>query len=92
MNIGYADVLGSGVRNLYKFTRIYSGGEPGFEEDDIFKLTVSIETVAFTGTKSNLTERQNTILGMIQDDNTLQVNDIAESFGVSRITIIGSVI
>ena len=28
VNIGRADELGSGVRNLYKFTKIYSGGEP----------------------------------------------------------------
>jgi len=28
INIGRADVLGSGVRNLYKYTKIYSGGEP----------------------------------------------------------------
>lgn len=43
VNIGYADALGSGIRNLYKFTKIYSGGEPVFEEGDIFKLTVPLE-------------------------------------------------
>ena len=43
VNIGYADSLGSGVRNLYKFTKIYSGGEPDFEEGDVFKLTVPLE-------------------------------------------------
>jgi hypothetical protein len=28
INIGRADVLGFGVRNLYRYTKIYSGGEP----------------------------------------------------------------
>ncbi|WP_455502909.1 hypothetical protein [Blautia sp.] len=51
MNIGYADALGSGVRNLYKFTKIYSGGKPDFEEGDIFKLTVPIGTVLDSGKK-----------------------------------------
>ncbi len=51
LNIGYADALGSGVRNLYKFTKIYSGGKPDFEEGDIFKLTVPIGTVLDSGKK-----------------------------------------
>ena len=39
-NIGRADVLGSGVRNLYKFTKLYSGGEPEFLDGDVFTTTV----------------------------------------------------
>jgi ATP-dependent DNA helicase RecG len=42
VNIGRADVLGSGVRNLYKFTKIYSGGEPEMVEGDVFKTIVPI--------------------------------------------------
>lgn len=44
INIGYADGLGSGVRNLYRYTKIYSGGEPILEEGDIFRLTVPLDT------------------------------------------------
>jgi ATP-dependent DNA helicase RecG len=40
VNIGLADQLGSGVRNLYKYTKIYSGSEPELLEGDIFKTTV----------------------------------------------------
>ncbi len=40
VNIGYADSLGSGVRNLYKYTKIYSNAEPNFEENDVFRLSV----------------------------------------------------
>ncbi|MCL2051199.1 MAG: putative DNA binding domain-containing protein [Lachnospiraceae bacterium] len=40
INIGRADVLGSGVRNLYKFTKIYSGGEPELSDGDVFKTVV----------------------------------------------------
>lgn len=47
VNIGYADGLGSGVRNLYKFTKIYSGGEPDLEEGDIFRLTVPLINNSF---------------------------------------------
>jgi ATP-dependent DNA helicase RecG len=39
--IGRTDELGSGVRNLYKYTRIYSGGgDPQLVEDDIFRIII----------------------------------------------------
>ena len=41
-NIGRADELGSGVRNLYKYTKIYAGGEPILFEDDVFRIEVPI--------------------------------------------------
>lgn len=39
-NIGYADQLGSGVRNLFKYCRYYSGQEPVFIKGDIFRIIV----------------------------------------------------
>ena len=40
IHIGRADILGSGVRNLYKFTKMYSGSEPELIDDDVFKTVV----------------------------------------------------
>jgi ATP-dependent DNA helicase RecG len=41
--IGFADELGSGVRNLFKYTAIYSqSGNPQLIEDDIFKIIIPI--------------------------------------------------
>lgn len=40
--IGYADKLGSGVRNLYKYSKIYSGKDPEFIEGDVFKIMVPL--------------------------------------------------
>jgi len=42
INIGRADVLGSGVRNLYLYTKIYSGGEPELIDGDVFKTIVPL--------------------------------------------------
>lgn len=42
MNIGRADQLGSGVRNLYTYTKLYSGGEPELIEGDIFKTIIPL--------------------------------------------------
>ena len=47
-NIGRADKLGSGVRNLFKYSKYYSGKEPEFIEGDIFKIIVPLdETFSF---------------------------------------------
>lgn len=42
-NIGYADQLGSGVRNLFKYTKFYSGKEPEFIEGDVFRIIVPLD-------------------------------------------------
>lgn len=44
--IGLADELGSGMRNTYKYTEMYSGGEPRFEEGNIFRITIPLSEVA----------------------------------------------
>ncbi|MDR1156784.1 MAG: putative DNA binding domain-containing protein [Oscillospiraceae bacterium] len=45
VNIGRADKLGSGVRNLYKYTKIYSGGEPELIEGDVFRTIVPLRSL-----------------------------------------------
>ena len=44
--IGLADELGSGMRNTYKFTELYSNEKPIFEEGSIFRTIVPIRTIA----------------------------------------------
>ena len=34
-NIGWSDRLGSGVRNIFKYSKYYSGEEPEFVEGDV---------------------------------------------------------
>ena len=40
--IGWVDELGSGVRNIYKYNKIYSGADPEFIEGDIFKTIIPL--------------------------------------------------
>jgi len=43
--IGLADELGSGVKKITKYTKIYSnGGIPTFRDDEIFTVTVPLNT------------------------------------------------
>ncbi|MGL5354479.1 MAG: Fic family protein [Clostridium sp.] len=38
--IGWVDELGSGVRNIYKYSKSYSGKQPELIEEDIFKIEI----------------------------------------------------
>jgi len=42
-NIGFADELGSGVRNLYKYSRRYSGQDPQLIDGDVFRIIVPLD-------------------------------------------------
>ncbi len=44
--IGLADELGSGMRNAYKYSRLYSGAEPEFVEGDVFRTVIPLSAAA----------------------------------------------
>lgn len=41
--IGLADELGSGIKKITKYNKIYTGEVPCFKDDDIFKVVVPLE-------------------------------------------------
>lgn len=41
-NIGWSDRLGSGMRNIFKYSKYYSGEEPEFVEGNVFRLIVPL--------------------------------------------------
>lgn len=52
-----ADELGSGMRNTYKFTQLYSGGKPQFVEVNVFRTIIPLSeennTMVSTSTASS---------------------------------------
>ena len=44
--IGLADELGSGMRNTYKFTKLYSDGVPQIIEGNVFKTVIPLNETA----------------------------------------------
>ncbi len=99
VNIGYADSLGSGVRNLYKYTKIYSDAEPDFEEDDVFRLIVSMrpagavltsdrinsQVTKVTGKVTDVTEKR--IIELLKDNSRYKTVELAEMLDISRKTV-----
>jgi len=66
INIGRADMLGSGVRNLYKFVKIYSGGEPELIDGDVFRTIAPLD-LSHTSTNDKMSD--NAIVSDKSSDN-----------------------
>lgn len=89
-NIGRTDTIGSGVRNLYKYTPIYSdGGKPELFEDDVFKISIPLDKAAVESAKESktLSEREQKIYHMICENIHLSVEQVMAELNVSRATV-----
>lgn len=90
--IGNADELGSGTRNLFKYTKIYSSTNPELFEDDIFKSIVPLvytgESVETEAPKINatikLSENQKKIIAAIENNPSITQRELAEIVGISE--------
>jgi ATP-dependent DNA helicase RecG len=97
MNIGYADTLGSGVRNLLTYTDLYSGGEPELIEGDVFKTMIPLRSDDSLGTSDTpkvaervaekVTDGETEVLRLLASNGHTTQNEMAEVLGVSRKTI-----
>jgi ATP-dependent DNA helicase RecG len=89
MNIGRADQLGSGVRNLYKYTKIYSGEEPELIEGDVFKTIIPLAPASGKQANSkriqanSTSEKKRAVLDHLEDHGKATVADFTEIFGLS---------
>jgi ATP-dependent DNA helicase RecG len=89
VNIGMADTLGSGVRNLYKFSKVYSGEEPKLVEGDIFKAFIpltssSLEKGTEINTVEETTDTVEKILNIISNNPHITQAQLAEITGLTR--------
>lgn len=89
-NIGRTDTIGSGVRNLYKYTPIYSdGGKPELIEDDVFRITIPLDKLAADEAREQktLSEREQKIYNMICENIHLSVEQVMAELDISRATV-----
>lgn len=94
--MGLVEELGSGVRNLMKYTKIYSGGTPKFDEEDIFTAIVPInykdDTINDTLTDTTndtlkLSENNKKVLKEIKANNSITREELKIKIGLSDRTI-----
>ena len=89
-NIGRTDTIGSGVRNLYKYTPIYSeGGKPELFEDDVFKISIPLNKIAAESAKESktLSKREQKIYDMICENIHLSAEQVMAELDISRATV-----
>lgn len=92
-NIGYADQLGSGVRNLFKYSKIYSGEDPKFEEGDIFRITVAIPQSATQSTTQSIGQLslfpmiESQLLELLEQEPEISQKKIAEKLEMNLNTV-----
>lgn len=90
-NIGRADELGSGVRNLYKYTKMYSNGEPMLFEDDVFRVEIPIITDKLPINTDKLpiktNNRDQKILEYIRNNGSISNKEACEVLGMSASTV-----
>ena len=89
-NIGRTDTIGSGVRNLYKYTPMYSdGGKPELIEDDVFRINIPLDRIAADEATEQkiLSEREQKIYNMICENLHLSVEQVMAELDISRSTV-----
>ncbi|MEI7597406.1 MAG: winged helix-turn-helix transcriptional regulator [Bacteroidota bacterium] len=89
--MGRSEELGTGVKNVYKYSKAYSGSDNiVFKEDDIF-----ISRVPLTATFNNInkvtekvtekvTDNQSLIINFIKDNPQITTNELARLVGISQ--------
>ena len=101
-NIGLADKLGSGVRNIFKYAKYYQGGHPHFFEQDIFRTSVEFESetikVADATINATISDADATInatiseedlqmLRLIQAKPDITYTELSEQLNLHRATV-----
>ena len=83
--IGFADELGSGVKNLYKYSKAYGGSDPVIVEGEVFRIEVQIEpeTTQKTAQKTAQKTTKEKIIELLTIDNKLTREDLAKQICVS---------
>jgi len=91
VNAGLADTLGSGVRNLYKYTRIYSGQDPQLIDGDVFTTIIPLGRSVTPGVTEEVTEMvtqgEANVLRLIAENPAITQAAMAARLSVSRKTI-----
>ncbi|MDR0960105.1 MAG: hypothetical protein LBM23_07110 [Propionibacteriaceae bacterium] len=98
VNAGLADTLGSGVRNLYRYTRIYSGQDPELIEGDVFTTIIPLSpSVPSDGIENGIDDIENgidaphvlldseqTVLAALRADSSMTIKKLMMATGLSQ--------
>lgn len=86
--LGRADRLGSGVRNLYKYAKAYGGADPIFVEGNEFVTSVGLKKGSFDSEKVIVGPEKVSIGSeeVLFDDEKVSIDQIIESLDIAQPT------
>ena len=93
--IKYADQLGSGVRKMFRYTKLYSGSNPTFSEGDVFRITAPLDEL-YSFDADKVTDRvtnkvtENTIQTITEGDAENKVTEKVAVNPIQTITVGGT--
>lgn len=79
--IGFADELGSGVKNLYRYSKVYGGSDPLIVEGEVFKI--EIQTTQETTQEIKKLSTKERVLEELEKNSSLTRDDLSQLVGVS---------
>lgn len=95
--IGWAEELGSGVRNIVKYSKVYSNIDPIFVDGDIFKTQIALSTEKNENVPQNVPRnvpqnvpqknKEEMIIGLIKNNPNISRKEMADEIGVTIKTI-----
>ena len=83
--IGFADELGSGVKNLYKYSKVYGGSDPLIVEGEVFKIEIQTTQVTTQETTQEIKKlsTKERVLEELEKNSSLTRDDLSQLVGVS---------
>lgn len=78
VNIGRADKLGSGMRNIYKYTRLYSHSDPVLSEGDIFEIRIPLNETNVKPNEANVNPIESNMNPIESNTNPIKKDSISE--------------
>lgn len=91
--IGRVEELGSGIRNTFKYTRLYSEGTPVFIESDIFKTIIPLVRDIVGSEKvqkkrgETLSNNQRNILSAMENNSNITIAELANQLDIGQTTV-----
>lgn len=94
--IGFAEELGSGTRNLFKYSKLCTGKEPTLSDGDYFEAVVPVpDVIAASAPKGNedlpanstFVRVKNAVFELLGSRENLTTDDIADRTGLSLRTV-----
>lgn len=84
VQLSRAEDLGTGIRNTYHYSKLYSGEQPKFLEEDTFKVIIPLKNTAQKTTQKKTEHNLVKVIEYLSIEPQLSMTDLAQKIKVSK--------